>query len=59
MRNTIEQNREQKDYQDRIELKLMLKKAQEGGDYLNGYNCGYEAGKRAAKREIMKEMGQK
>lgn len=59
MKATNEENRGQKNALDKLDLKLMLKKAQEGGAYMDGYNNGYLAGKRAAVREIMKQMGQK
>lgn len=59
MNPTNEQNRAQKDVLDKIEVRLALKRAQKGGDYIEGYNKGYESGKRAAEREIMKQLGKK
>ncbi len=59
MKATNQQNREQKNALDRLEIKIALNRAMNGGDYHAGYVAGYDAGKRAAEAQLTKLMGRK
>lgn len=55
MKATNQQNREQKNAPDRLDFKLMIKKAQEGSSYIDVYAKGYEAGRRRAEIECKRK----
>jgi len=63
MISNIETNRLQKDYLDRIEMRMGLKRVQEIVDNYNNiyhavYHQGYAAGKRAANEIVVSKSGQ-